>query len=201
MISFEFLDRLVTAVNSFALLRMYSQNNEKNKNGKANAFGLGMDDESLFLSACYLAQKNYGVTNLQIEMIGHIISSFPIGIQKRIILAIGQSEEEYEDSDLSNGASRRGRKSKGNIRGAQAIAFITAAPDESGMRQRIEMSGLLTSTMDVVSERIEKLNDALQSAPRTVRQIREKIPTAPVYQSPERQLLTALWRRIRRIIS
>lgn len=67
---------------------------EKVKEGiQSKNFGLGVNDELLFLSACYVAKKDLGVSDDGILLVCRAIDTLAPGDRKRIIRMIGHDEQ------------------------------------------------------------------------------------------------------------
>jgi hypothetical protein len=124
---------------------------------KSKIFGLGTNDEHLFLSACAYAVKEKGVTSQEIAKICRAIDSFKKSQRDKIIETIGKDEIEVSsetpkiDKDGNVVTDKKTGKpvmtkttSKANVKGAEMLAMM-AKMNPTGIKQILGTSGASAS--------------------------------------------------------
>lgn len=124
---------------------------------EAKLFGIGTNDEHLFLSACAYAVKEKLITDAEMLKISRVIDGFESSQRQKVVQTIGKDEvdvtfeEPKVDADGNIVADKKSGKpimvkitSKANVKGAQILAMM-AKLDEDGIKQILNTSGASTS--------------------------------------------------------
>jgi len=126
-----------------AIKSVFDLGMEKVKEGlKARNFGLGVNDELLFLSACYIAQSELNVSSEGILLVCRALDTLAPGDRKRVVRMIGSDEQERNikepATDKSSGAPLSDKKGNPlyketkiieNTRGAQIVKMLADLND------------------------------------------------------------------------
>ncbi len=140
---------------------------------KANVFGIGVNDEVLFLAACVYAQGELKVPQVDIERVCAVIDSYPPSIRKRIVMIIGKDEQpktsevqvENEDGSLkfAKGGKPVMKKSTEtkNFRGAEMIKML-AGMTEAQMKATLKAAGALNTLSSRVKHVVHDIKETAE---------------------------------------
>lgn len=138
-----------------AIKEIFNLGMEKVKEGlKAKSFGFGINDELLFLSACYIAKKELNVTDDGILLVCRAIDTLASGDRKRIIRMIGANEQERTVKgpaldktgapviDKKGNPMNQETKILENVRGAQMIKMLADLGDTNKILEVFKSVGV-----------------------------------------------------------
>lgn len=129
---------------------------------ESNLLGFGVNDESLFLSACAYAHLRLNVTKDQLSMIFEAMNLLEKGSRRKVVRTIGKSEQEVivpvpvlkEDGtvalDKKGNAIVKEVKRVLNVRGGETIAMFAALNDLNKIKEALEASAAtITAGKDI----------------------------------------------------
>ena len=116
---------------------------------KSKIFGIGTNDEYLFLSACSYALENENVTSEELGRVLKVIDSYSSFQRSRIIGIIGKEEE---DVTMENNGVKTSYKA--NKKGAKILAMLTKLNDDE-IKNFLATSGASNSLEHKISETIK----------------------------------------------
>ncbi len=124
---------------------------------KSKMFGIGTNDEQLFLSACSYALNNSMITKSKLSRIVNVICSYPASQQSRIIRIIGKGEDELimPQDFKKNDDKKKPVFAKANIKGAEILVMLSKFNDKE-MKEILDAAGVSRSFL-------KDLEDALTS--------------------------------------
>ena len=124
---------------------------------ESKIFGIGTNDEHLFLSACAYAVKEKMITSDELIKICRVIDSFESSQRSKVIQTIGKDEIEVTaeepkfDADGNVVTEKKTGKpvmakntSKANVKGAQMLEMM-AKLDDDGIKKILNTSGASVS--------------------------------------------------------
>jgi hypothetical protein len=124
---------------------------------KSKMFGIGTNDEQLFLSACSYALNNAMITETELSRVINVIRSYSSSQQSRIIRIIGKGEDELimpQDSK-KNDDKKKPVSAKANIKGAEILVMLSKFSNKK-MKEILDAAGVSRSFL-------KDLEDALTS--------------------------------------
>lgn len=124
---------------------------------KSKMFGIGTNDEQLFLSACSYALNNAMITETELSRVINVIRSYSSSQQSRIIRIIGKGEDELimpQDSK-KNDDKKKPISAKANIKGAEILVMLSKFSNKK-MKEILDAAGVSRSFL-------KDLEDALTS--------------------------------------
>ncbi len=145
-------------VNFFHSIGESASATAKEKGGeflKAKVFGIGTNDEHLFLSACAYALNKGMVTHDQLILICKVIDSYAPSQRSRIIDTLGKTEDEVIMDDTEK------THIKANVKGAFMLAML-AKLDEPEMKKILETSGATNSFAENISKLTKNVTEKIE---------------------------------------
>jgi hypothetical protein len=138
---------------------------------KTNVFGIGVNDEVLFLSACVYAKEELKVLPADLIKICRVIDGYPHDVRRKIILMIGKDEQETTvkisktktdgTPELDNNGKPvfKEEKRMKNVRGAEILQLLSGLTEDE-IKRFLETSGA-TSTF---SEKLSRTAQSIKGA-------------------------------------
>lgn len=143
---------------------------------KSKVFGLGTNDENLFLSACSYAVKKKLITSEELLKVCKVIDSYTPSQRSRIIGTLSKGEEEVaiesekigDDGNVvvdpkTNEAIMDKIKFKANIKGAEILGLLGKLNEEE-IKKIFNSSGAAASVMDDLRKQKEAIDKILESS-------------------------------------
>lgn len=143
---------------------------------KSKVFGLGTNDEHLFLSACAYALKEKMLTSDELTKVCQVIDSYESSQRSRIVCIIGKEESDVVietpklDADGNIVLEKKTQKPvvskttvKANVKGAQMLGMLGKL-DETGIKNILNTSGASASFMTDLNKKATATVTAVQSS-------------------------------------
>gem|GEM_PF-5929208 len=148
-----------------AIKSIFDLGAEQVKEGlKSHLFGIGVNDELLFLSACYLAKKDLNVSDDGILMVCRAMDTLPPSQKKKVVKIIGTDEQEYSGTGNIKIKLLENRRGAGIIK---MLADLGNIPDILLVLRQIKVgdtsSSLLVRIKNILQPGINNLDSFLSS--------------------------------------
>lgn len=149
---------------------------------KSKLFGIGTNDEHLFLAACAYAVEQKMITSEELIKVCEVIDSYSSSQRNRIIGIIGKVEESIasespkadekdskDSKDPKDSKDSKDKKTdkpvvgKANIKGAQILAML-AKLDKKAMKKVLDTSGASVTATDRLKHTIKETTKKVEKS-------------------------------------